>query len=524
VAAGALAAAALVAVALLQRYAEHLAWQLHEHTGQCSVLDVVRPPESPDEPFPRYDRYLSASAAAAPDFAGERRVDFVWVTAAPDLCWVSVQSVCAAFGGAGTLHVIVPDDMLETLTRDARSGRYTCPDAARAAALPVRLHAESILVPGFAAGAVAPERLPGTLRQMALKLAAASAAGVVETEFFVVMDSDVFARRPFGVSDLLVEDSVDVAAGTSSTAGGPPPTRRQRVRRQRARTDFDFSRGKQPLAWHVEAARALRSRIVQSTNEACASLWPGSEPIFAAGRDAPFALRRTDAGHSVYSACQNGAGMTTHVTPMVMSREIVRRVLMTRLEALHAAGAAAALAGPLLLTAVPSGAAVLSSPSLSSSSSSSSAAAMAAAPVAAAAAAAAAPASSGQASLTGALWLDVLVAFHEDAARRCASFAGSAGRFYSWTEYSLYFVAGVASGALDDFHAFDFGWLASFRRSVFDHADYRAADWDAIFEDAADPALLVIVQGWMGLPFMPLFGALARHAANLSAAFPNLGT
>ena len=83
-----------------------------------------------------------------------------------------------------------------------------------------------------------------------------------------------------------------------------------------------------------------------------------------------------------------------------------------------------------------------------------------------------------------------------------------------------YQVATAASGALDDFHAFDFGWLASFRRSAFDHADHRARSaegWDRVFDDADDPALLVIVQSWMQMPWDGFFGAMRRNL-NISHA------
>ena len=125
-------------------------------------------------------------------------------------------------------------------------------------------------------------------------------------------------------------------------------------------------------------------------------------------------------------------------------------------------------------------------------------------------AAAAAP----TAALACGLPLDGLVAFHDEAARQCEAFAAAALRFYSWTEYSLYFVAAAASGALDDYHAFEFGWLSSFRHSVFDPRDHKAQaaeGWDAVFSDAADPALLVIVQSWMHAPYTDFFAAMRRH-------------
>ena len=484
VALGALA----VCARLLPTY-EHVAWQLHEHTGACSLAALAARGEEPDVPFARYERAYaepppgataSASASAAEPAAWlEQRVDFVWVTATPSLCWASVQSVCATFRGAGTLHVVVPDAMLPAFERDARAGRYDC--GAASVTLAVRLHAESALVPGFTSDAAARARFPGTLRQMALKLAAADATrGVVEAAFYVVMDSDVFARRAFGVRDLLVEDEAEVEVGVAAAGANRVQRRTRRVRRQRARTDFDFERGRQPAAWGLEAARALQTRLVRSTDEACAALWPAAEPVFEAGRAAPFALRLTPGGRVAHSACHRGVGMTSHVTPMILSRELVRNVLVARLEALYARSPAAAA---LAAAAAGIGAGTDAGPGAA-------------------------------AAGTGLAWLDALVAFHDATAQQCASFAASAMRFYSWTEYSLYFVAAAASGAIDDFHAFDFGWLASFRNSVFDARDHRAraaAGWDAVFEDAADPALLVIVQSWMGMPYGGFFSAMRRH-------------
>ena len=72
----------------------------------------------------------------------------------------------------------------------------------------------------------------------------------------------------------------------------------------------------------------------------------------------------------------------------------------------------------------------------------------------------------------------------------------------------------AASGALDDYHAFEFGWLSSFRHSDFDPRDHKAQaaeGWDAVFSDAADPALLVIVQSWMHAPYTDFFAAMRRH-------------
>ena len=56
-------------------------------------------------------------------------------------------------------------------------------------------------------------------------------------------------------------------------------------------------------------------------------------------------------------------------------------------------------------------------------------------------------------------WLDTLLHFHEVRAARCWRGALRLGRFYSWTEYSLYFVAAVESGALDQYHAFHRGGI-----------------------------------------------------------------
>ena len=473
----------VLAVALAANY-EALSWQLHVHTGYCDVTSYFTRPELPDAPFERHTRQLPAASATAAA-SSPAPVDFLWVSASPEIVWASVQSVCAFFAGTGTMHIVVPDSMHARFLADERRGLYRCSSAGRAVALSTRLWRESDVVGGFTADAEARARFPGTMRQMALKLAAAS---IVATPFFVVMDSDVFARRRFSAADLVIEDIVEAPP---DPAGGP----RRRLVRQRARTDFDFDRFRQPLSWHLEAAAALQTRLIRSTNEACARVAAeqGAEPVFLAGRSTPFALREVQepggATRKVHTACANGRGMTTHVTPMIFSREIVQRVLIARLEALHAGGAAAGLAGPFARpeTWPPD---------------------------------AGAPAHQRHLTLTGARWLDVLVAVHEQRIEGCASYSRNAMRFYSWTEYSLYFVAATAAGCLDDFHAFDFGWLTSFRHSVIDPDAYDALanDWSVLFADASDPALLLIVQSWMGRSWTPLLRALSK-ATNRSDVF-----
>lgn len=395
-------------------------------------LDTTAAPLGADVPFPPYAR------AAGDD--GAARVDFVWVSAFPASLVTSVRTVCHFFdtSSAGAFHVIVPDDMAPYFSRVASLLQCAPTGAGGAARAPVQLRVwpESRLVPRFTRGA--PHR--GSVRQMVLKLAAAF---VVTSPWYVVLDSDVFARAPFNASSLLPADG----------AGGA----------RRAATAFDDPLFPQKRSWHAEAARVLRSGLVRDTYVFCAaggggSLGAGGLALLDAAR--PFALAESggsggggggggtsgsSGGRTVYGACLDGRGAATHVTPMTLSAELVQRVLAPRL----------ALVG-------------------------------------------------------GGEWYDVLLDYHARRARACPE-AWLPGRFYTWTEYGLYFVAAVAAGALDDFHSFAGGGTVALQHSAMLPAAYDAMDWGAVFDDAAEQRPFFVAHSWFGRPLAPINAALAAR-------------
>jgi hypothetical protein len=368
---------------------------------------------------------------AAPAAPGAPQVDIVYVSAFPQHLRSSLRSLCHFLrpAGVGSVHLVVPDRMVAFFETSLPT--LQCPAAP---VLAFRVWAESALVPAFTQSA--PHK--GTVRQMALKLAAAS---IVAAPFYLVMDSDVYARRPFGVEDLLLG------------AGAAAPLR--------ARTGLDQLDFAQPESWFRDAAALLRTPLVADTGAFCAAR--AGEAVWFAGTgnatpplDGAFPLLPNGA----YGACRHGRGHATHVTPMLLSRELVLEVLQPRL-----AAAAAAAGGPR------------------------------------------------------APWYAALLDYQ--ALREAQCWQGLAAlwsglRFYTWTEYSLYFVAGVASGALDQYHVFPArGGITSYRHSIMLPSAYDAADWDAIFTDAQDDAPFFIVHSWFNKPLEVTNAHLARHIPSL---------
>jgi hypothetical protein len=108
-------------------------------------------------------------------------------------------------------------------------------------------------------------------------------------------------------------------------------------------------------------------------------------------------------------------------------------------------------------------------------------------------------------------WYMTLLAYHDARAAECRQ-AHTSGRFYTWTEYGLYFVAAVSSGALDAYHVFDEGGPTSERRSIMSPEEYDRADWDGIFTDGSeDGSPLFLVHSWFNKPLETTNGHLARH-------------
>ena len=314
----------------------------------------------------------------------------------------------------------------------------------------LRMWPESTVVPAFAAGG-AGARASGTVKQMMLKLAAAY---IVNTPFYLVMDSDVYARRPWSASDLLVR-------GRGTGAGS-----------LRARTGLDTEDGRfvQEPSWLRESARALRTGLIDATDAYCSASGARAGPWFAksAGAampsEAPFALLSSSGSATAptFGVCNFGRARATHVTPMVLAAAVVREILVPRLEA-----------GVTLSAGGASG----SQP-----------------------------------------WVSALLAYHSSREDACWArvLPGMGGRFYSWTEYGLYFAAAVASGAMDQYHTFAAGGITSLRRSMMLPSEYEAADWPAIFaDDATDDAPFFIVHSWFGKPVQRTEALLAPHVAGL---------
>ena len=379
---------------------------------ECDLLSA--PPWPPLPPFPRYER--------APVTESSKHVDFVWVSNSIDSMRDSLSSVCYFYKSTATMHVVVPDGS-EKAARLAVRG--VC-DAARHT---VRVWNENDVVPAFRSPG-ASKMYPGTLRQMILKLAAATEC-VKDAAWYVLMDSDVYARRPFASVDLVFSH------------GGAPP---------RARTDFDYPWHAQPKSWSTEAGSLLGTRLAADTHAWCAtqqSVFTLRVPMTVdAAR--PFALTTGLQGRPVYGACHSARGGATHVTPMILSVELIKNVLAPRLEARESQLASAGAASPTT-------------------------------------------------AARARAWYESAFSFQEDRIKYCQGqgIDVTKGRFYSWTEYSLYFVAAVASEAIDSFHDFGSGALLSFKHSAFDPTQYDFWDANAVLDDEKDKAPLFLVHGWM---------------------------
>ena len=438
-------------------------WWLSLSDCSTSRVDDAFEPAYPLEPFPQHVRVVAARDARA-------RVDVVYVTAFPRNALSSLRSLCYFAGSdvLGTIHLVVPDRMAPYFASPAVLAALQCPPASAwpGTAAPVvdfKVWPESQLVPRFAPGAP----FSGTTRQMTLKLAAAK---VVSTPFYLVMDSDVYARRPFSRRDLF-----DSATGT------------------RARVNIDQNDFCQPATWFNQASRALGSRLVADTEAYCCRIafaggYPALPPrscppedvmgvvpvaapswFIATGNasvpDAPFGLIEDPAsGRSVYGACRSARGHASHVTPAILSRDIVVSVLAPRVESTREADA------PTFL------------------------------PVA-----------------SRRSWLDALLDFHEGYARGCRQ-GSLTGRFYSWTEYTLYFVAAVASNAMGQYHSFAEGGITSIKWSMMKPYQYDEADWSAIFnDDSMDLRPFFIVHSWFSKSIEQTDAHLAPFIPTLKA-------
>ena len=391
-------------------------------------------------PIPSYTRPLS-------NLHPPLIIDIVFVTGLPSQLQSSLRSLCFFMdtAGVGTVHLVVPDRMLNFFEESLEELQCAPTGYGGAPRNPLRFRVspDSYLVPHFTDNAP----YTGTVRQMTLKLAAAFE---VHTPFYLIMDSDVYARRPFGVEDLFEV--------------GPEGEVRGRMNLDQA----DFP---QSPSWFSKSAQLLQTTLIKDTDMFCARRAPTDRAWFAGtgnssvpGRAFPLLNPpNVSRGSLVYGACRSGRGHTIHVTPALLSVDIIRNVLVPRLTS-----------SPLLARGILS---------LRTS------------------------------YLT---WLDVLLAFHASASARCWRGYLRLGRFYSWTEYSLYFIAGVASGALDQYHSFGGpGGPTSFRHSMMLPQQYDSADWESIFTDKEDEAPLFLIHSWFGKP-------LSSTNAKLGAFIPTL--
>ena len=248
------------------------------------------------------------------------KIDFVSVTAFPDNLRSSVASVCQFYdtaNGLSTWHLIVPDRMVKYFSShldllQCKGQNLGSTSSSERPPMKFKVWPESELIPAFTEDAP----YGGTLRQMMLKLAA---AWVVTSPYYLVLDSDVYARKPFNISDLL--------------APGLQPGSKKAVPRVRAVSNFDHPRWLQPPSWHAEASRALQTSLFKDTWEHCQrvrSQPPSGRRLTLASR--PYQLTRDPvSGRTVYDACIGDKPLATHVTPMLLSAEIIRQVLAPRL-------------------------------------------------------------------------------------------------------------------------------------------------------------------------------------------------
>ena len=438
-----------------------------------SHADDLFAPSYPLAPFPLHVRASSTSNnARAP-------VEVVYVTAFPRNALSSLRSLCyfAATDALGTVHLVVPDRMVSFFSSAPVLAALQCPTASAwvglsAPILSFKVWPESQLVPRFAPGA----SYSGTTRQMTLKLAAAT---IVTSPFYLIMDSDVYARRPFARKDLF-----DTATGT------------------RARVNIDQNDYCQPATWFNQASRVLGSRLVADVEaycghvaatagfpsvpppHSCPSENDGSAPpwFLATGNtsvpDAPFSLIEDPTnGRTVFGACRAARGHASHVTPAILAREIVIGILAPRVESEAVRRSSSSSGGG----GGRGSGGVGSSP-----------------------------------RLPRRLWLDALLDYHEDRASVCRQGAIS-GRFYSWTEYALYFVAAAASNAMGQYHTFAEGGITSIKWSMMEPYQYDEADWRAIFTDALDSRPFFIVHSWIGKSIEQTDANLAQFIPTLNA-------
>ena len=424
----------------------------------CSKLSVnlaYSPESSLILPFPKHIRSASNIAHTA-----SSAIDVVYVTAFPRNAISSLRSLCYFAGQdtIGTIHFVIPDRMASFFTSSSVLEALQCP---KASAWPGQIYthfdfkvwSESKLVSRF----TSKSHYSGTTRQMLLKLAAAF---YVQTPFFLVMDSDVYARRRFNRSDLFDTKTLS-----------------------KSRVNMDQTDPvSQPAKWLNHASRVLDSRIVADTDTFCASAsgttkeWykRSKETIESSIPENPFELFKDDkSGHLVFGACRNGRSHSSHVTPYLYSKDIILDILIPRIE----------LIGSTISTIKTKSSSIVSYRD----------------------------------------WQSILLDYHDAHNSHCPYYKS---RLYSWTEHSLYFIASVASEAIDQYHSFSGGGITSIESSMFYPKEFEQADWNAIFKMDGknvkkDLRPFFIVHSWFNKDISVTDSHMSNHIPTLKDSFPS---
>ena len=427
------------------------AW-LRTRYDDCSRLQVnlAYSLSTPSLHFPKFNRPISSIAHTA-----SASVDVVYVTAFPTNAITSLRSLCYFAGQdtIGTVHFIIPDRMLSFFTSAEVLNSLQChPESAWPGQAPrflFKIWPESNLVSRF----IVKGHYSGTTRQMLLKLAIAF---YVETPFFLVMDSDVYARRRFNRSDLF-----DAETQTKS------------------RVNMDQTDPvSQPAKWINHASRVLDSQIVADTDNFCASASGTALEWYKDGKgksipENPFELFIDDkSGRLVFGACRNGRSHSSHVTPYLYARDIIIHILVPRIEKIGEERLSRQVSSPLYRHREKD-------------------------------------------------WQSILLDYQDDHNLLCPYYKS---RLYSWTEHSLYFIAGVASQALEQYHSFSGGGITSIGSSMFFPREFENADWRAIFQTHNkrddDSRPFFIIHSWFNKDISETISNMADSIPTLRKPFP----
>lgn len=421
-----------------------LAW-LRTRYEDCSRLpeNFAYSLQGPSLHFPKHIRPTSSIEQAATS-----SVDVVYVTAFPTNAITSLRSLCYFAGQdtIGTVHFVIPDRMSSYFSSSDVLNALQCHHESawtgEAPRFSFKIWPESTLVSRFKAKG----HYSGTTRQMLLKLAIAF---FVETPFFLVMDSDVYARKRFNRSDLFDSETLT-----------------------KSRVNMDQQDPvSQPVKWFSHSSRVLDSQIISDTDKFCASVSGTAQEWYKSERGSsksipenPFDLFIDDSsGKLVFGACRNGRSHASHVTPYLYARDIIVDVLVPRIEKVGQAN------NRRLETD----------------------------------------------------WQSILLDYQDAHNSLCPHYKS---RLYSWTEHSLYFIAGVASQALEQYHSFSTGGITSISSSMFFPREFDNADWSAIFKSNSkkveDSRPFFIIHSWFNKDISVTISHMIDNIPTLRKPFP----